>query len=95
MEDKKVIKAKSQSISIENREKMLLTGVTDVSSFDENTIVLDTEMGGLVIKGTGMHISKLCVDDGNLNIEGFIISCSFTEKAASKKSGGFLSNIFK
>jgi sporulation protein YabP len=95
MEDRKVIKTKSQNISIEGREKMVLTGVRDVSSFDENTIILDTEMGGLVIKGTGMHINKLNVDDGNLNIEGFIISCSYTEKNTSKRTGGFLSSIFK
>ncbi len=95
MEDKKVIKSKTQNIFIEGREKMTLTGVKDVSSFDENTIILDTEMGGLVIKGTNMHINKLNVDDGNLNIEGFIISCSYTEKSTSKKNGSFLSSIFK
>lgn len=94
MEDGKVLKPK-HTIVIESREKMTLTGVKDVTSFDENTIVLDTEMGGLVIKGANLHINKLNVDDGNLLIEGFVLSSSYTEKKDSKKNGSFLANIFK
>lgn len=74
---------------------MNVSGVRDVASFDENTIVLNTEMGGLIVKGSGLHINRLNVDDGNLFIEGFIASCTYTDTIENKKSGSFLSNLFK
>jgi sporulation protein YabP len=95
MEERKVIKTKPQNVCIENREKLNISGVRDVVSFDENTILLNTELGGLVIKGTGLHINKLSVEDGNLNIEGYIIACSYTDKVDYKKKTGFFSSIFK
>ncbi|OGO76741.1 MAG: sporulation protein YabP [Clostridiales bacterium GWB2_37_7] len=95
MEERKLIKTKPHNVFIEDREKLNITGVRDVVSFDEGTIVLNTEMGGLILKGTGLHINKLNVEDGNLNIEGYIIACNYTDKTDSKKSGGLFSNIFK
>ncbi|MFZ5354786.1 MAG: sporulation protein YabP [Bacillota bacterium] len=95
MEDRKAIRPRIHNITIEGREKMTVSGVKDVSSFDENTILLSTEMGGLSIKGTGLHINKLNVEDGNLYIEGFVISCTYMEKSENRKSGGFFSSIFK
>lgn len=95
MEDKKLIKTKPHNVLIEGREKLNITGVKDVISFDENTIILNTEMGGLVLKGTGLHINKLNVEDGNLNIEGYIQACNYTDKSEAKKNGGFFSNMFK
>ncbi len=95
MEERKLIKTKAHNLSIEGREKLTITGVRDVVSFDENTIILNTEMGGLVLKGTNLHINKLNVEDGNLNIEGYVIAFNYTDKTDSKKTGGFFSNIFK
>lgn len=95
MEERKLIKTKPHNLFIEGREKLNITGVRDVISFDENTIVLSTEMGGLVLKGTDLHISKLNVEEGNLNIEGYLIACNYTDKTENKRTGGFFSNIFK
>jgi len=95
MEERKLIKTKPHNVFMESREKLNITGVRDVVSFDENTIILNTEMGGLILKGANLHINKLNVEDGNLNIEGYIIGCNYTDKADNKKTGGFFSNIFK
>ena len=95
MEERKLIKTKPHNLFIEGREKLTVTGVKDVISFDENTIVLSTEMGGLLLKGTDLHISKLNVEEGNLNIEGYLIACNYTDKTDTKRTGGFFSNIFK
>jgi sporulation protein YabP len=95
MEEKKTIKSKAHDVTIEGREKLAVTGVKDVASFDDNTVVLDTEGGGLTIKGTDLHINRLSVEDGNLFIEGFIISCIYSDKLDVKKTGSFFSNIFK
>jgi sporulation protein YabP len=95
MEEKKLMKTKPHNITIEGREKLAITGVKDVTSFDDNTVILDTEAGGLTIRGTELHINRLNVDDGNLFVEGYIISCVYNDKLDVKKTGSFLSNIFK
>ena len=66
-----------------------------MASFDENEVTLETEAGGLTIRGTDLHINRLSVDDGNLFVEGYIISCIYNDKINVKKTGSFLSNIFK
>ena len=95
MEDRKLIKSKPHNVTIEGREKLTITGVKDVTSFDDNVVVLDTEAGGLTIKGSGLHINRLSVEDGNLFVEGYVISCVYSDKIDVKKTGSFLSNIFK
>lgn len=95
MEDRKVNKTKPHNVMIESREKLCITGVRDVVSFDESTIILSTELGGLVLKGTNLHISKLSVEDGNLNVEGYIAALNYTDKNDKQKSGSFFSSIFK
>lgn len=95
MEDKRLIKPKVHNIVLEGREKLNISGVVDVSSFDEHAIVLETEMGGLVIKGSGLHINRLNVDEGNLLIEGYVASCTYNDKTDNKKTGSFFSSLFK
>ena len=60
----------SHQIMLYNREKGNLTGILDVISFDENTIVLDTDMGLLTIKGKDLHVSRLTLEKGEIDIEG-------------------------
>ena len=95
MEEKNLIRSKPHSITIEGRERIVITGVRDVASFDDNTIILDTETGGLTIKGSELHINRLSLDEGNLSVEGYISSCVYNDKIDTKKAGNFFSNIFK
>jgi len=95
MEENKMIKSRPHNITLEGRERLTITGVKDVTSFDDNTVALDTEAGGLIIKGTDLHINRLSVEDGNLFVEGYIISCVYNDRIDVKKTGSFLSNIFK
>ena len=60
------------NIIMENRKKLTVSGVTDVDRFDENTVLLYTNMGELTVKGNDLHVNELSVTDGELNIEGEI-----------------------
>ena len=62
------------NIILENRKKLLLSGVTDTESFDDFSVVLFTSCGKLTIKGEDLHITKLSVDSGDVSIEGNITS---------------------
>lgn len=72
---------------------MELTGVRDVSGFDEQTVSLITEMGGLVIKGTGLHITRLSLDTGDVTVEGNVNAMQYT--TAGTPSKGLVSKLFR
>lgn len=93
MEEKKVVKPKVQNILLENRQKLLVSGVIDVESFNEQYVIVHTDLGILAIKGEGLHISRLNLDNGELNVEGDILSLEYSESEGSK--GGFFSRLFK
>ena len=74
--------ARQHALGMENREKLRLTGVSDVSGFDENLIVLLTDMGELSIRGEALHIEKIDLDAGVLELRGRICELSYEESAA-------------
>lgn len=83
-------------ITLNNREKGNLTGILDVISFDENTIVLDTDMGLLTIKGKDLHVSRLTLEKGEIDIEGRTDSFVYSSNESYRKSGqSILARLFK
>lgn len=96
IDDKKIGKPKVQNIIIENREKMSVSGVIDVESFNDENVVIDTDLGVLVVRGEDLRISRLNLDISELNIEGDIFSCEYGDRDSSKsKTLGFLGRMFK
>jgi len=84
-----------QNIILENREKLNITGVLDVLSFDDQVVILETELGLLTVKGENIRINKLSLDSSEVTIEGEISQLGYTEKDNIEKGGGFLNKIFK
>ena len=66
-----------------------------MGSFNDNTVIISTQIGELIIKGDDLHISSLDVNDGDVVIKGFIVSCVYTESGVFKKEKGFFKSIFK
>lgn len=86
----------SHKLELYNREKGTITGVLDVISFDENTIVLDTDMGLLTIKGKDLHVSRLSLEKGELDLEGHADSLVYSSNEGYRKSNqSLLSRLFK
>lgn len=86
-------KGKSQNIIIESRKSLTVSGVTDIDRFDENIIVLFTELGELTVKGRDLHVNRISVESGDLIVEGEIGAVIYGGK--SKYSPGFLTKLFK
>ncbi len=84
-----------QNIVLENREKLNITGVLDVLSFDDQIVILETELGLLTVKGENIRINKLSLDSSEVTIDGEIYQLAYSEKDTIEKSGGFLNKIFK
>ena len=88
--------ARQQNIIIENRRRMSVSGVIKVESFNESAIILETGVGRLTIEGEGLHISKLAVETGDMNVDGLVGGLYYTdEKSSERGRGGFISKIFK
>ena len=85
-------RAPAHAVRMENREKLYLTGVEDVESFDEENMVIDTNMGRVLLQGSGMHIQKYNVDSGELVIEGEIDELVYDDAQGGKK--GLLGRLF-
>ncbi len=82
----------NHSLHLENRAKLQVTGVREVESFDEETVVLHTPRGVLVIRGEGLHLQTLSIDGGNVIVDGSVQSLSYEE---AQKSGGFFARLFR
>ena len=76
---------------LEDREKLTVSGVEEVESFDENTIVMDTAEGILIVRGEDLHIEKLSLDGGDLKVEGTVESLTYEDDRREK--GGFFARL--
>lgn len=79
------------SVIIENRSSVSLTGVTEMGSFDEQSVVIYTDYGEIHLRGNKLHISKLSLDTNEVDIDGEIEALIYTQ---NKKGGNFFSKLF-
>ena len=82
-----------QNVIIENRKKLNISGVKDVTSFDEETILVDTALGKMTIKGDGLRIESFDTATGDLSAVGKVYAVVYMTDA--RVSGGFLSRLFR
>lgn len=79
---------------LENRKTLLLTGITEVDSFDEHSVSLYTQLGELLIRGNDLRVNALNVETGDLSVEGDIWALCYGEKD-KKKPLSFLGKLFR
>lgn len=84
-----------QNLVLENRGKLSVSGVLDVLSFDDQVIMIETELGLLTVKGQNLRINKLSIDTSEVVVEGEVAYLAYSEVAQNKSSGSLLSKIFK
>ncbi len=86
----------NHGISIAERKNIIVTGVKKIESFDNEEFMMDTTLGFLVIKGSGLEIIKLDTYQGNVSIKGQVDSLSYMDKDMKKdKDNSFISKLFK
>ncbi|WP_373218145.1 sporulation protein YabP [Ruminococcus sp. 5_1_39BFAA] len=82
-------------LSLDDRKSGTLTGVRDVSSFDEKEILLLTAEGKLLIKGEQLHVKRLNLEKGEVDIEGRVDSLTYLSKNTDKKEESLLKRMFR
>ena len=94
-ERKSISGATIQNLILENRQKLSISGVLDVLSFDDQVVIIETELGLLNIKGDNLRINKLSIDTSEVIIEGDIYSLLYSDKSSDKKGSSLIGKIFK
>ena len=84
-----------QNVILENRNKLSISGVKDVLSFDDQVVIMETELGLLTIKGIDLKINKLRIDTQEVIVEGEINNLGYSDHSKKETEGSLLSKIFK
>ena len=92
MEDKKSFAP--HNLIMENREKLTITGVIDIHSFDDELVLIETNQGILTVKGNDLKMNKLNLENNELIVEGKISALVYSQAEMAKK-GGMFGKIFK
>ena len=90
--EEKLKSALPHNVVLEDRRVLRVSGVCDVDSFDEQTVIAFTNMGEMTVRGEDIHISRLNVDTGELELEGNFYALTYTD---SPKQSGFFSKLFR
>lgn len=91
-DEKKMVKL-PHSVIMEDRKKLSVSGVTDIDSFDEQTIIAITDLGEMTIRGWNLHITRLSLEQSELLVEGEISSLTYTDVRPQAK--GFFAKVLR
>ncbi|MBQ7775171.1 MAG: sporulation protein YabP [Lachnospiraceae bacterium] len=87
---------KTHKITMTNRHMCLISGVKDVLSFDVHEVLLETEQGMLTMKGDDLHVSRLSLDQGEVDVDGRIDSLVYSEVSGlSGKGESLFAKLFR
>lgn len=96
MEEINSVKQRVHKIMLTNRRTCTINGVADVLSFDIHEILLETDQGMLTLKGDDLHVNRLSLEKGEVDVDGRIDSLTYSEVTGNHgKSESFLSRLFK
>ena len=93
MTDDKKIPKMPHNIIMEERKKLSVSGVLDIDSFDEQTIIAIAEQGELTIRGSNLHITRLNLEQSELLVEGEVSSLAYTDIRPQAK--GIFAKVFR
>ncbi len=78
-------------LTLDERRKLTVSGVSEVVSFDESAVVLKTARGTLLVRGENLHLKTLSLDGGQVAVDGTVTALIYEEP---RREGGFLSRLF-
>ena len=90
-EEKKSMGA--HNLILEERGSLTVTGVEDIDSFDDQTVVIYTGRGELTVRGNQLHIERIDLQAGELELQGQVDALTYADQPAVR--GGFFARIFR
>ncbi|MBU3129185.1 sporulation protein YabP [Clostridium tagluense] len=97
MEVKKEVKIedKRSNLLLESRKKLTINGVIEVINFNENQILLNTDVGTMIVKGQQLKMNKLDVQNGDVVISGKVDAFIYTSGISKVKKDSIISRLFR
>lgn len=96
MENGNVSIDKNHKVTLVNRKSLEITGIKDVDTFDEKEVRLITWQGTMEIKGKNLHVKRLSLETGEIDIEGLVESLYYQGNSSDKdKDNSLLSKLFR
>ncbi|WP_298846358.1 sporulation protein YabP [Clostridium sp.] len=89
------IEDKKSNLMLENRKKLTINGVIEVINFNENQILLNTDVGTMLVKGQGLKMNKLDVQNGDVIITGKVDSFVYTSEKSKVKKDSVIARLFR
>ena len=83
------------SLQIDRRENVIVTGMIDVISFDEESVIGETEMGIIIIRGANLHVKRISLDNGELAVSGEIDGITYESPGGGAKAKSLIGRLFK
>lgn len=93
MSERESVERAVHNVIMENRHSLSLSGVRDVDSFDEQSVVVLTELGELTVRGENLHISRLDQETGELDMSGEINELLYSQLKQERK--GLLARLMR
>ena len=91
-DEKNPASAAPHLVVLDQRRRLTISGVEEVESFDESSVVMRTNQGALLIHGSSLHIEKLSLDGGEVLVQGEVDALTYEEELSQ---GGFFSRLFR
>lgn len=82
-------------LKISDRREIFLTGIKKITSFDNEEFLMESNMGVILLKGSGLEILRLDTHDGNVKIKGKINSFTYLDADSKQDKESFFSKLFK
>jgi len=83
------------SLHIDRREHVAVTGVIDVISFDEESVIGETEMGVIIIRGSNLHVKRIHLEGGELSVSGEVDSVTYQNPGGQVRAKSLIGRLFK
>ena len=80
------------ALKLEGREKLTLTGITEVLSFDDTAVIMHTPLGRLTVLGQQLQLRALPPEGGSVTVRGQIDALSYEQP---RSTGGWLGRLFQ
>lgn len=79
-------------LTLNERSRLSMTGVSEVVSFDENTVIVHTELGTLTVQGQQLQLKQLSPDGGQVAVDGRITALIYEDPRSDR---GWLQRLLR
>jgi sporulation protein YabP len=90
-----VMARRKHQLTLKARENLSVDGVIRVESFDESEVILETDQGGMIVRGDNLHIKELNLEAGTMHVDGTVHILQYTGDTMGQKSKGFIARLFR